>query len=145
LIPALTATRLARGEIAEAVVLRDGRPRANAGEDDSTLFLFDRFGVNRDAVDLRKLFFDAIFEGGGDVVNFGDGQGAAHGAMARRENVMLDLTDADVVAVHQFVEFGRERVEELLDGAGELLHFAGAGIRSSDMATERLDVNVHVG
>ena len=99
--------------------------------------------MNGYAIDLREFFFHAIFEGGGDVVDLGDGQRAFHGAVAGDVDVMFDLACADVVAIHEFVEFRGQAVDEVLDGAGELLHFADAGVGSGDVAPQRLDVNVY--
>ena len=51
--------------------------------DRASLAFFDWFGMDRQTKNLRKAFFYAIFEGRGYVVDFGDGQGAIHGAVAR--------------------------------------------------------------
>lgn len=98
--------------------------------------------MDGDTIDLRESFFDAVFEGGGHIVDLSDGQGALHGAVAGDENVVFDLADTNVVTVHQFVEFEGQAVQKFLDGAGELLHFADAGVGSGDVASQRLDVNV---
>jgi hypothetical protein len=34
--------------------------------------VFDRFGMNRDAVDLREVLFHTILQSGGTVVDLGD-------------------------------------------------------------------------
>ena len=51
-------------------------PPAAAGQDDSqhrcSLAFVDWLGMNGEAENLREAFFDPVFEGGGDVVNFGD-------------------------------------------------------------------------
>ena len=39
-------------------------------------------------------------EGGGHIVNLGDGKRALHGAVAGNQNVVLDLARAHIVAVH---------------------------------------------
>src|SRR5271170_979981 len=102
------------------------RPRSWFNARVRWLFFFDRFGMNSNAVDLRKFFFDAVFEGGGYVVDLGDREGASHRAVAGGEDVVFDLADAHVVTVYELVEFGRQSVQEIFDGARELLHFAGA-------------------
>lgn len=101
--------------------------------------------MNRYAIYLRKFFLDAVFQRGRHVVNLGNRQRAAHGAMARSENVVFHLANAHVVTIYELIKFGRQAVQELLDGAGKLFHFAGARVWSRDMAAERLDMNIHVG
>lgn len=66
--------------------------------------------MNRDAVDLREFLFDAVFESGGDVVDLGNRQPAAHRAVAGSEDVVFHLAYAHVVTVNEFVEFGRQSV-----------------------------------
>jgi hypothetical protein len=51
--------------------------------DRASLALFDRLGMDGEAENLWKAFFYAVFEGRRDVMDFGDGQGAIHGAVAR--------------------------------------------------------------
>ena len=65
-----------------------------------TVTLFERFRMDRDAVDLRKALFDAVFERDRDVMDLRDRQVALHRAVARRQDAVVDLADADVVAVH---------------------------------------------
>ncbi len=50
----------------------------------------DGFGVNGEAVDLGEVLLDAVFYGGGDVVDLGDWERAVHGAVAGNENFVLD-------------------------------------------------------
>jgi len=61
--------------------------------------------MNGDAEDLREALLDAVFESGGDVVDFGDGQIALHGAVAGDEDFVIDAADMDLVTVDQFVKF----------------------------------------
>jgi len=100
----------------------------------------DGFGVDGDAVDLGELFFDAILEGGGDVVDLGDGERAVHGAVAGDEDFVLDEADVNVVAIGQLVIFGGEIIDEVADADGEVFHLFAAG----NVRAERLDVNVDV-
>ena len=100
----------------------------------------DGLGVDGDAVDLGELLLDAIFEGGGDVVNLGDGKRAVHGAVAGDENFVLDDADVNVVAIGELVIFGAETVDEVADADGEFLHFLATG----NVGAERLDVNIDV-
>src|SRR5579872_3360 len=105
-----------------------------------TLGFVEGFGVDGDAVDLGELLLDAIFEGGGDVVDLSDGEGAVHGAVSGDENFVLDDADVNVVAIGEFVIFGTEAVDEIADADGEFLHFLAAG----NVGAERLDVNIDV-
>lgn len=100
--------------------------------------------MNGDAGDLREVLLDAVFQGRGDVMDAGDGEVALHHAVAGNENVVLDLADADIVAIDQFVVGAGHAVEEGFDGHFELTHFAGAGVGRGDVAAQRLDVNVDV-
>ena len=100
----------------------------------------DGFGVDGDAVDLGELLFDAILDGGGDVVDVGDGEAALHSAVAGDEDFVLDEADVNVVAIGQLVIFGAEAVDEVANADGEVLHLFAAG----DVRAERLDVNVDV-
>jgi hypothetical protein len=43
--------------------------------------------MKRDAGDLREFFHYAVLKGAGDVVDLGDGQAAAHGAVAGDEDL----------------------------------------------------------
>ena len=81
--------------------------------------------MNRDAVDLRKFFFDAVFESSSYVVHLGDWQRAPHRAVARSEDVVFHLADANVVAIYKFIEFGGQAVQELLNRLREQFHFSG--------------------
>jgi len=105
---------------------------------------FGRLRVNGDARDLREALLDAVFESGRDVMDASDGEVALHHAVAGNEDVVLDLADADVVAIDELVGGAGHAVEERFDGHFELAHFAGARIGSGDVATEGLDVNVDV-
>ena len=96
------------------------------------------------AGDLGEAFFYGVFEGGSDIVDAGDGEIALHGAVAGDEDVVLNLADADVVGVEEFVVGGGHVVEKGFDGQFELAHFAGANVWRGDVAAERLDVNVDV-
>ena len=99
---------------------------------------FDRLGMNREAENLRKAFLHAIFEGGGDVVDFGDRKAAVHRAVAGNENFVVDAADVHLVAIDQLVVFRLKRVQEILHGSREPFHFFGAG----DASAERLDMNI---
>jgi hypothetical protein len=105
---------------------------------------FGGLGVDGDAEDLGEAFFDAVFEGGGDVMDASDGEIAFDDAMTRDEDVLLDLADADIVAVEEFVVLRGQLVEEGIDGEFELTHFAGACVGGGDVAAEGLDVDVDV-
>ena len=100
--------------------------------------------MDGDAEDLGEAFLDAVFEGRSYVVDAGDGKIALHSAMAGDEGVVLDLADADVVAIEKLIELTRQGVQEEFDGEFQAAHFTNAGIRGSDVAAERLDVNVHI-
>src|SRR3990172_6788993 len=96
---------------------------------------FGRLGVDGEAGDLRESLADAVLEGGGDVVDGGDGEIALHGAMAGDEDLALDLADADFVAIDQLVKFALKTVDEGFDVAGEVAHFddfliAGGDVRA---------------
>jgi len=101
----------------------------------------DGFGVDGETVDLGESFFDAVFEGGGDVVHLSDGQIAVHGAVAGYEDFVLDETNMYIVAISKFVKFGSERIDEILNARGESFHFLSA----DDLRAERLDMDVHGG
>ena len=98
------------------------------------------FGVDGEAVDLWELLLDAIFEGGGDVVNLGDGESAVHGAMAGDKNFVLDEANVDVVAIGKLVKFGGEIVDEVADAHSEVFHLFAAW----DVRAERLNVDIDV-
>ena len=68
------------------------------------------------AEDLREALFHAVFEGRGYIVDARDGEIALHDAMAGDEGVVLDLADADIVAIKEFVVLMRQGVEEGFDG-----------------------------
>src|SRR5487761_305811 len=104
------------------------------------LAFVDGFGVDGDAVDLGELLLDAILDGGGDVVDVGDGEAALHGAVAGNEYFVLDEADVDIVAIGQLVIFGAEAVDEVANADGEVLHLFAAG----DVRAERLDVDIDV-
>src|SRR5437660_10474139 len=108
------------------------------------LAILGGFRVDGDAINLLKLFLYTIFQSGGHIVDLRDGQLALHGAMARDQNMMLDLPHADVVAVHQFIELRRQAVQEILDGLGELLHLLEVRVGRRDVVPLRLDVDVYV-
>ena len=100
--------------------------------------------MDGDAGNLRETLLHAVFEGGGDVVDAGDGEVCFHYAVAGNEDVVLDLADADVVAIDEFIVGAGHAVEEGFDGHFELAHLAGAGIGGGDVAAERLDVDVDI-
>lgn len=100
--------------------------------------------MDGDAGDLGEAFLNEVFEGGEDVVNAGDGVIALHDAVAGDKDVVVDLADADVVAVQKFVVIARHVIEESFDGKLELTHFTDGDFRSGDMAAERFDVDVDV-
>src|SRR5712692_2459208 len=54
------------------------------------------------------------------------------------------LAGPHVVAIHQLVEFRGQTVEEFLDSARELPHFAEARVGCGDVAPQRLDVNIYL-
>lgn len=93
--------------------------------------------MDGDPVDLRKALLDAVFDGGGDVVNLRDGEIAVHGAVARDEDFVFDGAHVRFVAVNELVKFGGEAVDEIANVSGELFHFFAAG----DVRAERFDVN----
>ena len=64
-------------------------------------FRLVRLRMNRDMSDLRKPFFHAVFELGGDVVNRGNRQAALHDAVAGEDHLVFDFTDAHFVAASQ--------------------------------------------
>ena len=103
-----------------------------------------RLGMDGHAGDLRKLFADAIFERGGHVVDYGDGQIAVHGAVAGNENLALDLAHAHFVAVGQLMKFLLQIVHEIFDVARQIAHLDN-GLRARDMRSQRLDVNIDYG
>ena len=61
--------------------------------------------MNRQAKNLRETFFHAVFERGSDVVNFGDGQIAVHGAVAGDQDFVIHAAHVDFVAIRQLVIF----------------------------------------
>jgi len=99
---------------------------------------FDGLRMNGEAVNLWKAFFDAVFQGGGDVMDFCDGQRAIHGAMAGDENFVVDAADVHFMAVRHFVILGLQGMQIVLNRASEFLHFFGAG----DARTQWFDVNI---
>lgn len=96
--------------------------------------------MDGEAIDLGEVLLDAILEGGGDVVDMGDGERAVHGAMARDEDFVLDETDVDVMAIGKLVIFGAEAVDEVANANGEIFHLFAAG----DVGAERLNVDIDV-
>jgi|SRR5579864_6962562 len=100
----------------------------------------DGFGVDGEAVDLGEVLLDAVFDGGGDVVNLGDGERALHGTVAGDEDFVFDEADVNVVAIGELVIFGAEAVDEIANADGEVFHLLAAG----DVGAERFDVNVDV-
>ena len=60
------------------------------------------------AEDLWEAFFHAVFQGGGDVMDFGDGQVAVHGAVAGDQDFVVHAAHVDFVAIRQLVIFGLE-------------------------------------
>ena len=59
--------------------------------------------MNCQAVDLRKSFFNAVFELGRNVVYLRDWQASIHHAVARNENLVFNCPDVDVVAIRKLV------------------------------------------
>lgn len=96
--------------------------------------------MDGEAIDLGEVFLDAVFDGGGDVVDVGDGESAVHGAVAGDEDLVLDEADMNVVAIGELVIFRREIVDEVADAHGEVLHLFAAG----NVRAERLNVNIDV-
>ena len=96
--------------------------------------------MDGEAVDLGEVLFDAILDGGGDVVDLSDREAAVHGAVTGDEDFVLDEADVNVVAIGKLVKFGGEIVDEVADADGELFHFFAAG----NVGAERLDVNIDV-
>ena len=97
--------------------------------------------MNREAEDLRKAFFHAIFERGRNVVDLSDGKAAVHRAVARNQDFVIDAADVNFVAVKQFVVFRLKRIQEILNRAREAFHFFSACYPRA----KRLDVNIHAG
>ena len=93
---ALCAGMFSRGDRAR----RAGFSRARS---DSAFFY--RLGMNGQAENLREVFFHAVFQRGGDVVDFGDRQAAVHGAVAGDQNFVLHAADVHFVAVGELVIF----------------------------------------
>ncbi len=100
--------------------------------------------MDGDAGDLGEALLDAVFQRGGDIVDAGDGEVALHHAVAGNKNVVLDLADADIVAIDELVVGAGHAVEEGFHGHFELPHLAGARVWRGDVAAQRLDVNVDV-
>lgn len=96
--------------------------------------------MDGEAVDLGEVLLDAILEGGGDVVNLGDGEAAVHGAVAGDEDFVLNEADVNVVAISKLVKFGGEIIDEVAHADGEIFHLFAAG----NVRAERLDVNIDV-
>jgi len=107
------------------------------------LFFLERFGVNGDAVNLRKLFLHTVFQRRGHVVDLRDGQLAPHRAMARNQDVVLHLAHAHVVAIHELAELQRQLVQKLFDRARKLFHFPAARIRRGNVCAQRFDVDIN--
>src|SRR5579862_1750416 len=78
------------------------------------------FRVDGDAGDLREVFLDAVFKSGGDIVNPGNGEFTLHDAVAGNEDVMLDLADANIVAIDELVVRAGHAVEESFHGHFQL-------------------------
>src|SRR5277367_2583323 len=111
---------------------------ANDGTSAALTFLH-RLGVNCQAENLGEALFHAVFQGGGDVVDFGDGQAAVHGAVAGDQDFVIHAADVHFVAVRQLVIFGLQRIQKFLHGARKFFHLLAA----ADFRAERLDVNIH--
>ena len=101
--------------------------------------------MNRHPVDLREAFLDAVLQHRGHVVHLGNGQIAAHRAVARHQDAVLRLPHPHLVAVQQPLESLRQQIQELLDLPGKLLHLPRTAVARRDVPPQRLDVNVHVG
>ncbi len=100
--------------------------------------------MDGDAGDLGKPLFDIVFERGENIVDASDGQFALHDAVAGDKDVMIDLADANIVSIEEFVVRRSHAVQEGFDGHFQLAHFACARFRSGDMPAEWLDVDVDV-
>lgn len=100
--------------------------------------------MNRDAGDLRESLFDAVFQRGGDVVDFSDGQCPVQSAMARDQDLVLDEPHAHIVAVGQFVKVSVQPVDENLDIPRKVSHLASRAVGRRDVSAQRLDMDVHV-
>ena len=100
--------------------------------------------MDGDAGDLGETFLDEVFQGGKDVVDAGDAVIALHDAVAGDENVVIDLANADIMAIDEFVVIAVHVIEEGFDGQLELVHFAGADFWGGDVPAEWLDVDVDV-
>ncbi len=85
-----------------------------------------------------------FFQYRGHIVYLCNRQAAFHRAVAGNQYVVLHLPGPNIVAVHQFVEFRRQAVEELLDRLRKLLHFTAAGVGCCNVPAQRLDMNVHL-
>src|SRR5258707_10807607 len=103
-----------------------------------------RLRMDGDARDLREAFLDAVFQRGGDIVDAGNGEIAFHHTVAGNQNVVLDLANADIVAIDELVVSAGHAVEERFHGHFQLAHLSGAGVGRGDVAAQRLDVNVDV-
>jgi hypothetical protein len=97
--------------------------------------------MDGDAIELGETAAEAVFEGGGDFVDAGDGEIAIEGAVAGDEDAVLDAADEDVMAIDEAGVFGAERGEMALDGGFETAELLGAG----NVDAERLDVDIDVG
>ncbi len=99
--------------------------------------------MNGDPGDLRKVLFHAVFQRAGDVMDQRDREASIHGAVARRQDLLLHLADVDVMAIHQLVVFLRQRVDVFFDRPGEPCHLSALPVDRSDVRSERLDVNIY--
>src|SRR5579864_9263172 len=107
----------------------------------SALAFFDGLGMNGDAGDLWKLFLDAVFERGGDIMDLSNWQVAIHSAVARNQDTVLHAADMNFMTVHELVKLGRETIDEFAHASSQLIHFLAAG----DVRAKRLDVDVDAG
>src|SRR5690348_6032533 len=93
------------------------------------------------AVDLGEFFFDAVFDGGGDVVNLSDREIAIHRAVTGDQNFVFNEADMNIMAIRELVKFGGKRIYKSADARGESFHFLSA----HNLGAERFDVDVHGG
>ena len=73
-----------------------------------------------------------------------DGVIALHDAVAGDQNVVVNLADAHIVAIKEFVVIARHVIQKRLDSQFELAHFTGGDFGSGDVSAKRLDVDVDV-
>src|SRR5271165_3813295 len=105
---------------------------------------FGGFGMDGDAGDLREAFLDVVFKCGENVVDARDRVIALHDAVAGDEDVVVNLADADIVAIKELVVIAVQMIEVGFDSQLELAHFSGADFGRGNVPAEGLDVNVDI-